>query len=265
MEVYEDSLKKDILSNLSKRRPWTDYNDIRSRSPITLRELQYRLIESSKINYKLATICTVIYLTASRIKEIIPYKYLGAYRDKLPLIKKPGIKFKDIEEVEDDDGTKWVYFTTRNEKQCTKRGDIGEYDNGVTLEERYKSIVKEEVKTIKLLYEPECKDFILLELVKEYISSHDYDLEDEIFGEVVSYHITRFLKKVLRITPHILRHLRAEHLRTVYNLDIAELKEYGGWKSLDMPMRYAKSDIEQIGNKFLNIAKAWQEKYGDKM
>jgi hypothetical protein len=264
-ELFEREDKQYAKDNLAKRQPWTNYKLLVQKGNITFREIKDRIIESSKINFEYATIAAIIYLTASRLKEILDYEYFGKYYMKFPKIRKPGIRIMDIEEKEEDDET-WVYFTTRNEKQNSKRGDITEYEKGITLEERYKLLLSENTKTVKLLFEEGCPDYELLLLIKQYIlglaTIREMDEGDEIFPKVSRAQMSRFINKTLKISPHVLRHLRMVHLRKVYGLDIADLKEYGGWKSADMPLRYSKSNAQQIGQRFLEhineLKKKWE-------
>jgi hypothetical protein len=263
-EAFEREEKEKVKLLIAKRKPWDNYTELVQKGNISFKEVQDRILEAAKLDFKLAAATAILYLSASRIKEIIDYTYLGTYADKLPPIHKPGIRICDIDEKEDDEGV-WIYCTTRNEKQNSKRGDILEFPKGITLEERYKKLVATNTKTVKLLLEESCPDYKLLLLIKHYVTGlsevRDIDEGDEIFAQVTRAHLSRFINKFVKVSPHVLRHLRMVHLRKIYGLDVAELKEYGGWSSAEMPLRYSKANAQQIGERFLTTINENRKKW----
>jgi integrase len=262
MELFEPTERKIVTQRLISRQPWSDYNEIRGKSNITIKEITDRITDVASLDQEVGAFFAILYLTGSRIKEILRYKYKGLYWKLIPPVIKPGLKLKNIEEIKEEDGNTWVYFTTRNEKQNSKKGDKLISKNGIDLEERYKILLKDNIKTVKLLFEKECPDYPLLKLASMYITELNLKSdEDEIFGNLKYKKVFKFCKKIIKVNPHALRHLRMEHLRIIYHMDIADLKEFGGWKNFDMPLRYSKSNIQQIGSRFAAIYEQWKKEH----
>jgi len=234
-ELYDKTQAKQETVNMNAGVPWSKYKRLNNEILRPPEELIDKIIKVSKINIKLAAFFSAIYLTGSRIKEILEYEYRGK-NPELKGIKKPGLRIKDIGLEEDPiDNSSWWIMKTRVEKRKDVNGTYyktcwSEYDEGNYC-------------------------FPLIEILNDYMErvwEINPDKEQPLFLFKYNY-AHKMIGKYLRMNPHFLRDLRARHLVNFDGFTPQDLKKFFGWSSDAMPMYYARSEESIIKNRLRKI------------
>lgn len=266
-----------------KAGPWSYYNDSKDLTSHTIssKDIVKRILEISWDRYDVAVFFAVLYLTASRLKEILPYKYKGSYRQQAKelgyILTKPGFILKQITMYKDENGELFWCFKTINLKQNSKLGD-----DKIDIHARLKLIDKTNYKEINI---PLCEDFPdykIIKLLDEFFDAHNFyvdNLQDVIdnmpnnsyakmFKDVaedfnpfkkITYKIAiKLAHKYFDMSIHSFREIRMQILRREYFFDVSDLSVIGGWsKNSTMALRYSRSSQKEIIHKFR--AKALEE------
>lgn len=261
VEVFEKEERKRIEKTLidkhrqvSSLTRWERYRKLQN-APVPKPDIIIAEIEEvEKINLKLAAVFSLLLLTGSRICEILPYKYIWVKNQlvsmdgrKIPMtyerykelkyiigipIPKPAIQYKDIEEVETEDGKKWLAIKSRVEK--------------------YHDVNNTHYKTAWLLYDESEYYFKLLEIVKRYINTElpNTNPETQLFT-FTHNHVREKIAQYLGLTPHILRNYCAKYLVWYKHFTPQDLMFFFQWKGVEQAMSYSKSDQKRIQDRML--------------
>ncbi len=234
-ELYDKTQAKKDLATMNAGVPWSKYKGLNNEKLRRPEELINKIIAVSKVNIKLAALFSAIYLTGSRINEILEYEYRGKNPD-FKGIRKHGLRIKDIA-IENDpvDNSDWWIMNTRVEKRRDVKGTYyktswSEYDEGNYC-------------------------FPLIEILDNYIErvmKINLDEEQPLFLFKYRY-AHKMIAKYLRMNPHFIRDLRARHLVNFDNFTPQDLKKFFGWTNDAMPMHYARSEESIIKNRLRKI------------
>lgn len=199
-----------------------------------------------------ATTLAIIYITGSRISEVIGYKYSGIKKDELTITKKP-FSFGDIS-YEQKNGIWWWSFPTRVLKNFKAEKDM-------SLEKREKLLRVDKKKLIKIPYQETHPLYPLLQMIEKYMNSVVTN-EEEIdrfknypFWDKSKRVLQRITTKELGINIHLLRHWRAKHLVEDYGYTTPDLIHTIKWNSPKMAMMYAESRDSVVEEKQLKASK----------
>jgi len=277
VEVY--GMGKEILKGLAsdtKRKPWGLYKENKEFVSISPDDVINKILILSQAKGWLAMMLAITYLSGSRVREVLKYTYQGTYAKQVtelegePITKK-GFTPRNLMFYKDKDGEIYLVLKTRNEKQNSKKGK-----DKITLQDRIALLKKDNYKEIRIPCNEDFPDFKLIKMLDDFFEIYDMYipnykqklnalgkdclvnlfreelLDVDIFKDLKYHTVYRELRKYLGITHHNLREIRMKQLRRFYHFDVAELKIVGGWKSSDMPLRYAEATHESIINKFKN-------------
>lgn len=215
-------------------RPWSNHNKVTIAMPY-LGEVSEWITLMAKKRLKYATICAVLYLTASRVSEVLGRKFKDGTVYE-------GIRWRDLVENIDESGMEWIHIRTIVEKR-------NENWNIVERGSKYKFI-------LKLMKIPINKEYLgILDVIKQYADKYpNRNPEDLVFPKVHSRTFARYLNRNWGLSCHSLRHFRCSHLVNYHGLTESELREKIQWdkKSL-MPMTYIHVDEQIIDSKMKNM------------
>ena len=168
-------------------------------------------IAESIDDIKIRALFCILYLTAGRIREVIPNR-----KKNFPSIKKEDFSYS----YKDD--RKYISIDIRNEKHKSRKR-----------------------KEIPLPMDKE-ENIRLWKLIKEYLDT--LKLNEELFTFSYQYAYKR-LKPYIDGNPHWLRHIRLTHLITVYNFNENLLQRYAGWTDTRPSKNYAELNIGDLLDK----------------
>jgi integrase len=214
--------------------PWKHYNELKAGRVPPAEELINKIVEYAKVNLMHSAIISILYLTGSRVQEVTRYKYEGKFSvvlEEKDLYKLP-IFSNDIWMEEENDGIKWIVIKTRIEK----------YKSRSTF-----------YKQAYIWYDKENYLWPLIEVIESYLNeiTDDGKKEKVEVCTISDERIRVALRKHFHISPHILRVWRAKHLVRYDNFDATALQTFFGWKTADLAMQYAASDVNDIKRRIL--------------
>jgi len=215
------------IANKFKGIPWGTHNELINSEVISIEQFKKKVL--SLKNKKVAAALSILYLTGSRISEILRSK------DKKTGEYLPGIKFKDIKI---SNNGQYVIITTKVEK--------------IKNSSRAKKNPQLRKKKAFIKYDKKDVYFPLFNILDEYMDSLPNDLknnpETELFKFSYQY-FAKYLSNHLGWNPHYIRHLRASHLAQNHNFNDTELRHFFGWITGEMPSRYTHINDEVVMNK----------------
>lgn len=192
--------------------------------PPTLEEFVSKIEAIKSKSLEFAALVSLIYLSASRVSEVIgqfTYNVYGGYLH--------GVRQKDMFE-QDYKGSKFLVIRTRVSKM-----------RAAYLKKFPQKAYKKAYINLKDTYNQR-----LVAIIEEYGAELPQNAESEIF----SFQYNKFwswCRNILAINPHILRDWRCSHLSFYYNFTEADLRIYVGWAPASpMPQRYSRSGERMI-------------------
>ncbi len=235
-ELYDKTDAKKNISRMNAGVPWSKYNALNQGRMISYKEIIEKIVAVSKFNLKLAAFFSVLYITGSRINEILKYKYKGKKEEYIG-ITKPGLTFKNIDfEIDPEDESEWIMITSRVEKS--------------------KAVDKIFHKIAWTEYDEENYIFPLIQILETYLEQNfkDEEKDSEVQLFTFSYQYAHVvLGKYLKMNPHFVRDLRARHLVAYDGFTPQDLKKFFGWHTIYMPMYYSRSEESIIKNRLRKI------------
>jgi hypothetical protein len=214
----------------SRRKEWSRHLELIN-SPLPDLPETIEMIKSIK-NPAVSACVAVIYLTGSRVSEVLKYKHYKTKREE------PGIQRKDIY-VDESMGEL----------------DYGEFmgPKAIIIRTRVLKIPESRLKKHpnmrwkKTFIDCQNKHYLeLIKLIDEHITSMDNrSPEAELFTFCYQY-LTKVLSNTLGWNPHFIRHLRASHLVKYHEFLDTDLRDFFGWVSGEMPSRYTHSSEERL-------------------
>lgn len=247
-EYFDKEIRKEKKKELlEKKQPWESYKKIRKGEAISIEDFTERVEAISKINIKFAAFCALLYLTGCRIQEVLPYKYDGEYPEEKAekhILTRPAMLTTDIKYIEDEKrkGVHWLRITSR----CEKKKDESEAsrESVIFYDETYPDDKNEKNKLKPLI-----------NILESYLDqTFKQGEEAPIFTFSYSY-AHEFISKWMKLTPHAIRGLRAQHLLRYHSFDIPSLQKYFNWKDATVAAEYAKSDMHDIEERLLGRRK----------
>lgn len=183
----------------------------------------------------------VTYLTAGRISEIIPEKFLRKVVYKKEVIN------GDNKRVKDSEG-KYILDTIeriplnysgicKHDILYGKLADGGRYLLFNIQNRKNKERLRKEIPIIESL------DKGFIEIIEQYISTLAPDEPLFKFSKVWAWKI---IHKITGCNCHFLRDIRLTHLVALYHRDGSRLQKYAGWKDLKSATHYVQLDWSDI-------------------
>lgn len=236
-EVYSESSRKKLSKPI-----WAEGKPSKERVPKE-EEIVQKILSVAQIDLEASAYLSLLYLTGSRVEEITPYTYKGKeYQLGNILLKKHGVRLKDIFGEEDKDGRQWIKIITRVEKTFKAKKDM-------PVEDRLKKLEKTTYKKQRFPYDESFPCFPLLKVIESYIEQ--FKEPDKEIVCIVTKTLQRYCQKYLDLNPHMIRHWRCKILVREYGFTPQDLKKFIGWGSFAMPMYYSESEQEIIDKKFI--------------
>ena len=261
-----------------RRKAWSRYEEVKEhRSDMTgVEQITDKIMTLAHMRVDVAATVAMVYLTGSRISELIRWKYKSKYSQEAVRlgfnVMKPGFQLQQLTFYKDKDKNIWWNFKTINLKQNSKKSE-----EKIPIRERCRQIQATNYKELMLPAFGELPDMKLIKFLDMFFESvlnvyrEDFDeaiknakpnsfinpfKESQLtlapFGSVryqTSYH---YITNYLDMTPHNLRELRMQHLLRVYKFDIQDIHIAGGWsKKSSMPLTYTRSKMSDIQAKFM--------------
>jgi hypothetical protein len=247
-EHFDIGMRREVRRDLEEtHQPWSAYKKVRRGEVLTIEDFVYRVELISRINLKFAAFCSLLYLTGCRIQEILAYKYNGDYvaeKEAKNILFKPAMVAGDIKiEYDEANNIHWLIITSR----CEKKKDIREDERQsiIYYDEYYPVKNDKERVEVKNPLKP------LIDILESYLDQNFENKENfPLFTFSYSY-AHEYISKWLKLTPHSIRGLRAQHLLRYHNFDITSLQAYFNWKDSTVAAEYAKSDAKDIKERLL--------------
>lgn len=268
----------EIIPIKVKKKPWSRYLDFKDNAAVktSIEDVTEKILALSNRRVDAGVCLAVIYLTASRVHEILPWKYKSKYEKEAKVlgfnINKPGFELKNLSMYKDENSDWWWHFKTINLKQNSKKSN-----EKIEIRERLRLIQKTNYKEIRLPLFGDLPDFKLIKLIDQFFDvlgcyREDLDevmkraklnsfinpfkedsLEGTVFMRMSGSMLNKYIVKEMKMSPHNLRELRMQHLLRYYRFEIQDLQLAGGWSlSSSMPLRYSTAKINHIQQKFVD-------------
>ena len=204
----------------TRSRPWEKIAELLDEVP-TLETLFDAFSQAARHDLQRSACLVVMYLTGSRIHEIIPTVFKdGSVWN--------GVRQRDFFVVENGD-ERYLKIRTVTQKRNENRKDNPKY-KGI-----YRKIFKYSYIPINEMYAP------FLKIVEAYSNSiKSKDKNFPIFHNLTYDRMYNFCKRFTFDSGlHIYRHWRTTHLATIHGFTEAELRAVLGWsKTSALPTRY---------------------------
>jgi len=191
-----------------KKKAWDKYTEAKEMrsDKIDVESVVSSLLTIAHARVDVAACMAVIYLTASRIHEIIRWEYFSKYRQEaISLgynIIKPGFELQQLSFYKDENGGLWWHFKTINLKQNSKKSA-----DGIEIRARLRMVQTTNYKEIRLPAFGDLPDMRLLKFVDMYFDSvlnvYRDDLHDVIAKAKPDSFINPFKDECLKDTPFI--------------------------------------------------------------
>lgn len=198
--------------------PWQNNHEFENEN-FTIQEVTTFIKNVSTYSLAESAALTVLYLTGSRVREIIGNKFKDG-------TEWGGIRQKDIKVLEEPLG-KVIKIRTIIEKHNDNQG--------ANLKSFYRIRYKNAYIPVIELY----KD--LIEILEAYSDTlKDNNPELLLFPNITYMGLrTRWYRLAVKCGVHVIRHWRASHLVRYHGFSEADLRLYFGWsKTSDLPTRY---------------------------
>jgi integrase len=234
--IYEHTKDQDTGTS------WATWRAKKDGAIPTEQEIVNMILRAAKLNLDHGFILAVLYLTASRVAEICPYKYTGIEEDKIN-ITRPALQWKNIVPEEDHaTGEKVINIYSRVNKVFKASSDM-------TTEERFKKLSKYPYKLAPIPYEEDAIWFPLLRIIETYLETVLNPTPDIELVKLKRRAVGRITHKYMGINCHMIRHWRCKILVRDYKYTPQDLQAFCGWVSAEMPMYYSRSDIDTMKRK----------------
>jgi len=183
----------------------------------------------------------IVYITAARISEIIPEKFLRKVNYKKEIVNGvikrvkdnngnyimdtidrielnyAGIRKEDIAYGKMADGSRYLLFNIQNRKN--------------------KDRLRKEIPVVESL------DAGFIHIIEQYLATLEYGQPLFNFSKVWAWQI---IHKIAGCNCHFLRDIRLTHLVALYHRDGSRLQKYAGWKDLKSATHYIQLDWSDI-------------------
>ncbi len=229
-KVKESIEKAKVHANKYRGEPWALHNTLKDEEAPDIEEVIKLIQKIAETRLDYAAALSIIYLSASRVNEVLPCKLKTGELH-------PGILKKDIK-LEEYEGNYFVLIRTRVEK----------------LQDLWvKKHPESKIKRAYILADEKAKEYPLLEIIDEYIDKIEKD-DDPIFK--IKYDtLYKYFFRNHNLNLHILRHWRNHHVGRYYNYTEADLIALNGWmKRSTMPSNYSKSGSKSLMEKALKFS-----------
>ena len=259
------------------KKPWDIYETFKEHGTdkTSVDDLTNKILNVANVRVDMACCIALIYLTGSRIREVLQWKYVSKYSEEAKAlgfnIIKQGFELQQLSFYKDENGKIWWNFKTINLKQNSKKSE-----GNIDARERFRQIQKINYKEIRLPAFGDLPDFRMIQLLDVFFDDVLHVYRDDIIQVMekakpdtffspfkescltntpfikmrhpIVYH---YIKNYLGMSPHNLRELRMQYLLRYYKFEIQDLQLAGGWaKSSNMPLRYTKAKIKNMQDKF---------------
>jgi len=210
------------FKNIDRKKPVAD--------TISIEKIYSLSNEIKSPEYKM--IYYIIYLTGARVSEALR------------------MFVRDIEFKELNDGKKIAVFdliTVKRKDHPRRKIPVLYYDP--TNEHQY-LYERKMINYIKNYIEPKLDD--------EWIfKNRKYNRVTNYFRRHLQVHIRSIYKGNemmidYKIHPHYLRHCRITHMRTEYNFDVLDLKQFAGWTDISMTNIYLHAGYKNLVEKMIH-------------
>lgn len=238
MELYDPHLKRQAKTEAIKRLPWGYNIEAKHGRVPTDKEIASKIVEISQFDHHMAAFLAALYLTGSRLHEILPYTYKGVARGEIT-IEKHGLRIKDIYGEEDQQGVRWVYIVARVQKSFKSQKDM-------SLEDREQILRQTIYRKPVILYAADDPLYPILQVLDSYLDQFSSASPDTELFTFSRRKADRFMNQYLQVSPHNFRNWRATNLQRYYGFSASDLKAFFMWRGSEMPLRYASSDEEII-------------------
>jgi len=218
-----------IDANKIRGNPWGIHNQLRDEEAPNIEEIVKLLKEIATKRLEYAAALSIIYLSASRVNEILPCTLKTGEKD-LGILKKD-IKLRIYE------GRDILTIRTRVEK---------------IRDAWAKKHPESKFKIAYILAEESSREYPILEIIDEYLDTIELD-ETPLF-KFQHNTLYKFLSRNYRLNLHILRHWRNHHVGRYYNYTESDLIALNGWmKKSKMPSNYSKSGEKSLMEKAIKF------------
>lgn len=236
-----------------KSKPWERYKEIKKRT-FTHREIT-NMIVNCHASIETKCLFAIIYLTGSRLVEVVKYQYGGNYRDLFPKVKCTSIQLKDLNvrmyPMDNENGYLKVLEIKTRVLKCNrisgKKLKLREENPEEFIRIKRSAIVNMPEKTVSLV---EGKgDDLLIELIEQYIDSEKrfwnptlecYNVNEPLFLKSKTWY-ANMCYKYLDFSPHELRNIRSKMLIMERGYNLSLLQQVHGWRGPSMPALYSKA------------------------
>ena len=242
MESPEDTedYNEDVRHTLNRvkspeyRNPWENHLELMK---LPIPSIEQFIHNVSTIKYlRIAALAAVLYLTGSRISEIIPFKDINTKQRITAGLQRKHIYGEGKIIRGDIVMPQWIVFVTRVLKipsSKVKQNPMIAWKKSFTdsTDERYSPLIRVVDKYLDLM--------------------KNKSPEATLFPFSVQY-ADRMMNKLLKMNCHFIRHIRASHLCRYHNFLDVDLRKFFGWISAEMPSRYTSGSEEQLKSKLKN-------------
>ncbi len=206
---------------------------------------------ANQYSLQAAATLSIIYITCSRLEEVIKYNYVGTKAKEIHVTKRP-FCFGDVR-VNKLDGETWIQFPTRVLKNFRVGSDM-------LNDEREKLLIKTKMKLMEIPLVETHPLYPLLDLIERYMESVVGNKEEGLFINTPFWNkskrvIQHIAKKKLGIKIHWLRHWRSKHLVENYGYSTPDLMEAVQWSSPMLALKYSESRDSVLRSKQLEAAR----------
>jgi len=230
IENLQESIDKvKINANKFRGNPWAIHNILKDEEAPDIQEVIKILKKIAETRLDYAAALSIIYLSSSRVNEILPCTLKTG--DKHPGMLKKDIKLREYE------GRDFIIIRTRVEK-------IRDLWAKRHPESRF--------KTAYILAEENALEYPILEIIDEYLDRIEGD--NEPLFKFQHNTLYKYFFRNHKLNLHILRHWRNHHVGRYYNYTEADLIALNGWmKRSTMPSNYSKSGEKSLMEKAIKF------------
>ena len=215
----------------NKSGPWSNHNKLKEEDAPPVEEVQEFIYELAKKRLDFAAAITVMYLSASRAREVLE----GYHKDgsKYASVRRRDIKYEVYR------GHTFLILRTKIEKHSVNRGKV---EHNPIFKHAY-------IDTELDIYKP------FVYIINQYLArlpndDPDYPVFRFAFSTMKSY-----FNKHFGFSTHIFRHWRCHHLARYHNYNEFDLITYVGWSAQsNMPRHYTRASAVTLMDKQIRSA-----------
>lgn len=230
---------------MANKKPWETHEELKTNNIPSQKEIYMIALSYEDPEHRALFILT--YLTAGRISEIVPRKFLykNHYKTHWDEDETTGARVKRIVRTGKDNKTPVVERRSKifidYPGICKHNLDFKQIDGKNILEIGMANRKNKKFKR-KYIPIPVQKEQNLLSLLMDYASR----LPDG--SPLFSFGVSKARKILSKsgMNPHFLRDIRLTHMVTVYNFNAFQLVRFAGWKNISPAERYIRMSTRDL-------------------